>query len=130
MPTKYSKTAQSQFGKLIFFNCIFSHVAYIKETELKDTKLYVEDKFSIVQPKSSVSGHIYFPPALRKVIFKTKNGNGIIIGQTYKREGFYNPRTGGGLSTMDHEPAYLKHTKTYSFWIVATDLNKTVLILK
>lgn len=105
----------------------------LAEKQLENSKLYDTDQFTIVEAKSSIShpGFMYFPAALRKVIFKRQTGSGIIIGQTKKSEGRYVPGTGvGSYMDSDPEPAYLEISNTYTFWVVATDMNKKVLVPK
>jgi len=124
---------KSKFGDRIEFTEIFHDVVYIAEEDFKYRKIYDgEEIFTIVPQKESVSrpGELYFPPALRKVIFKRKAGSGIIIGQKNKREGFYNPGGRPMRYPDDYEPPYLDITGTYTFWVVATGLNQTVLVPK
>lgn len=124
---------KNRFGETVKFTEIFSDVAYIAEKQLENSKLYDSDQFTIVEAKPSIShpGFMYFPTALRKVIFKRQTGSGIIIGQTKRSEGRYVPGTGvGSYMDSDPEPAYLEISNTYTFWVVATDMNKKVLVPK
>jgi len=123
-----------KFGDRIDFTEVFHDVVYIAEKDLKHRKIYDgEEIFTIVPEKESFSrpGEYYFPPALRKVIFKRQVGSGIVIGQKNKREGFYHPGGHGGMMHPDdYDPPYLEITGTYTFWVVATGLNETVLVPK
>lgn len=129
-----NSTMKPKFGDRIEFTEIFHDVVYIAEKDLKYRKIYDgEEIFTVVPQKESFSrpGEYYFPAALRKVIFKRSTGSGIIVGQKNKREGFYHPGcSGSGMDFDDYEPAYLEVTGTYTFWVVATGLNQTVLVPK
>lgn len=39
-------------------------------------------------------------------------------------------KVGNTVSDSDPEPAYLEISNTYTFWVVATDMNKKVLVPK
>jgi len=123
---------KNRFGETIEFTEVFSEVAYIAEKQLENSKLYDTDKFTIVEPKDLVAnpGFMYFPTAIRKVVFKRQTGSGIIIGQTKKSEGRYVPQSGGSFPDSDPEPAYLDVKWTYTFWEVAVGMNKKVLVPK
>jgi hypothetical protein len=64
-----------------------------------------------------------YPTSLRKIIYKKIEDAGVIIGQTTRYEGIYYP---GDYE----EPSYIQRTITCCFWIVATGMNKTVLVPK
>lgn len=117
--------AKDIFGKVVKFDVIFSNVAYVKnEDDIIFTKLFVTDSFDVVLPDimNTVNGLAQPPASYRKVIFKRVHGTGIIIGQTSKHEGLYNP--------SENKQASLTRKSTHTFWIVATDINKIVLAEK
>lgn len=119
----------------MIFDEIFAEAAYISNADLKDVKLYTSDKYDIVEPKISAREGYFqkvFPSAYRKLIFKKQYGTGIIIGQTKKSEGKYYPGSIPGYfgDPGDYEQAYTAVETTYTFWVVATGMNKTVLVPK
>lgn len=129
-----------KFGDRIEFNEVFHDVVYIKEKELEKIKLYDTDEsdFTIVpheERKDLLSRETYlvFRRALRKVLFRREHGEGIIIGQTKRMEGYYEPGyqpTGFFDDPTDYEAPYLGITHVYPMWIVATAMNKTVMVPK
>jgi hypothetical protein len=121
-----------KFGDRIDFFETFKEVVYINEYDLVDSKLYSGDSYTIVPEKASIArpGEIYFPPALRKLIFQRGLGSGIVIGQKRMHEGFYNPGGRPMRYPDDYESPYLEITKVYSMWVVAVGMNKTVLVPK
>lgn len=126
---------KNMFGETIEFTEIFSRVIYVDRNDhlITSSKLYEDGReFPIVEPVHR-DLRTYFPAAYRKVVFQRMNGSGIIIGQTKKSEGMYHPGsspTGYFADPTDFEQAYVDYKWTYTFWVVATDLNKTVLVLK
>lgn len=125
------RPTKTKFGDTIQFTEVFHDVAYIEEHE-KDgnhTKFYLgEQDFTIAEPKAGI-GIELFPAAYRKVIFKRQDGEGIVIGQTKKTEGIYHPSYSNPRE-FDYEEAYLEPKFTYTFWVVAIGINKTVLVPK
>lgn len=123
-----------EFGDRIEFTEVFHRIVYIVEKDLNYRKIYdKKESFTEVPQKESFMrpGKYYYPAALRKVIFKRKTGSGIVIGQKNKREGFYRPGClPSGPDFDSYEPPYLEITGTYTFWVVATSLNETVLVPK
>ena len=72
-----------------------------------------------------------YPAGYRKLVFTKESGNGIIVGQTMKREGYYWPGYGPSAPNWDDsEPPVFDAKKTYTFWIVATKMNEKVLVPK
>ena len=113
------------FGETITYNEVFSHVEYIDELHLTEEKLYDDSVFTPTSPRGRLSGGRRYYHCFRKLIFKHESGNGIVIGECSKKEGEYFPG-----DPADYEMPYLAPTKTYSFWIVATDMNRQILIQK
>ena len=125
-----------KFGDTIVFDEIFSDVMYItpKNAELYNVKLY-EDKFTLVKSVPINDGlwheKVKYPAGYRKVIFSELHGSGIVIGQTMKKEGYYWPGYGPSAPDWDDvEPPLFDSKKTYTFWIVATNMNQKVLVPK
>lgn len=114
------KKASELFGITVAFVEILHHMEYANE-KIQD-KLYV-DTFD----KSKISG---FSRSWKKAIFERKEGAGILIGQTYRDEGIYYPPCGGHEYGEDNEPGALAISKRIPFWVVATGVNKTVLVPK
>ena len=130
-----------KFGDLIKFDEIFYDVVYIKNDDLETVKLYEHDEFNIMETtvrKLSKSGELgilekkkHYPSSLRKIIFLKQNGEGVVIGQKTKKEGFYSPGSSPSAPHWDdHEQSWLTVTKTYTFWIVAVGMNQTKLVPK
>ena len=121
---------KNNFGKEIEFNERFHSVIYIKNKELLQTKLYIP----VIADNADYfpNKNIPFTKCVRKLTFNMESGKGIIIGQTTKHEGEYFPKTLSGTYFYDDgfEQAYLKITKVYSFWKVATKMNEILLIPK
>jgi len=124
-----------KFGDTIVFDEVFSDVIYItpKNAELYNVKLY-EGKFTLVKSKQ-IDGlwheKVKYPAGYRKLIFGELNGSGIVIGQTMKKEGIYWPGHGSSAPDWDDaEPPMFDTKKTYTFWVVATNMNHTVLVPK
>lgn len=67
----------------------------------------------------------------REIWFSMQKGEGYIIGQTVKKEGFCH---GGHKPSSpffdDGDPPYFECKKTIPFWKVAIDFNKIVLVPK
>lgn len=127
----------NKFGKKIKYQEILSRVAYISlKSELIDQKLYESMEFPEVEVKTkpSLEGpRKQYPYSYRKLVFDEELGEGIIIGQTKRMEGQYNPSIGSsfnGDGMSEAEAAYLEVKNTYAFWVVATEMNRTVLIPK
>ena len=117
-------------NKIVFLNKILyteilHAVIYLKDLTKIDDKLYTPVPDSI---ETIFNFHV---KSLRKIVFTKQNGEGIIIGQTRRNEGIYNPNDPGSPPYYDDEaPPYLKTTKRYPFWVVAIGMNKTVLVPK
>lgn len=122
---------KNKFGESISFTEVFSHVVYIAERNLIHTKIYFnETPYTIVEGQyNEDTGNTRFPSALRKLIFNRQIGEGIIIGQTKRTEGTYLAES-RQISECEYEAPYLTPTHTYTFWVVAIGLNKTVLVPK
>jgi len=130
---KHNQT-KIKFGDTIDFTEVFYDVVYIKEFEKEGnhTKFYLgEQDFTIAEPKPGLGpfDREILPAAFRKVIFKRQEGSGIVIGQTKKYEGIYHPQYYDARELYG-EPAYLEPKWTYTFWVVAVGINKTVLVPK
>ena len=121
-----------KFGDKVEFTEVFHGAVYIKEDFSTCRLYYPEARFTVVEPREStlsIDGGVWFPSAFRKVLFEKKNGSGIIIGQTTRKEGWY--QSGGRQrSPEDWEPPCLDIQKSYPFWVVATSLGKTELVPK
>jgi hypothetical protein len=122
----------NNFGKKIKFTEVFHAIIYIKERELLLTKFLAGDplleKVEIANPNYGID-KILYPNAVRKIIFNECKGEGIIIGQTTKKEGFFHP---GYIDTfgVEGEQASLEVKKVYSFWVVAVGMCKIKLVPK
>jgi len=123
---------KNKFGESISFTEVFSHAVYIAEQNLTHKKIYFnETPYTIVEGRyNEITGNTWFPKALRKLIFNRQIGEGIIIGQTKRSEGIYESGSRHQIGEYEYETPYLKPTHTYTFWVVAIDLNKTVLVPK
>jgi len=123
-----------KFGDTIEFDEIFSHVLYIKDKNLYDVKLIDVNESDINVNKPIKDGLLHkkekYPAGYRKIIFSKYIGNGIVIGQTMKKEGHYWPGYGPSAPDWDAEPPSFDTKKVYSFWIVAIGLNQKVLVPK
>ena len=127
-----------KFGDRINFDEIFYDVLYITNKEYYDTKLYDisinPDSLNITKPYKDGLLHEKvkkYPAGYRKLVFTKESGNGIIVGQTMKREGYYWPGYGPSAPNWDDsEPPVFDAKKTYTFWIVATKMNEKVLVPK
>lgn len=123
---------KNRFGETIEFSEILADVVYVSKLDYVaiNTKLYVGHN---VPSEKSVKKHIldkpYFPSAYRKMVFERKTGSGIIIGQTKRVEGVYAPGY-YDIVSGDGEPPYLDPRRVYTFWVVATSMNKKVLVPK
>lgn len=104
--------AAELFGTTVAFDEILQCIKYTKERT--DGKKYVEDIDILT---NSVCNHY------RKCFHSRKHGTGILIGQTYRDEGQY-------WSGDTDSPGYLTISKRIPFWVVATGVNKTVLVPK
>ena len=127
------KTKKTNFLKEIEYTEFLCDMVYVKDKSLLDKKLYSDDTFEISEAKTDLlSNHKKFPPSIRKAVFNKEIGKGIIIGQKVKKEGHYSPTVGGSSvwGYEDYEPAYLAVTKTIKLWVVATDMNRTILVEK
>jgi hypothetical protein len=120
----------NNFGKTIEFNERFHAVIYIKNKELIQTKLYLP--VTVDDADYFPHKNIPFSKCIRKLTFNMESGKGIIIGQTTKHEGEYFPAIGRDhyFEDDESEQAYLKISKVYSFWKVATKMNEILLIPK
>jgi hypothetical protein len=118
------------FGKEILFTEVLHSILYIIDKALLNEKLItpVHDSVKIAEPKSD-RGRFIYSHSFRKIVFKQEKGQGIIIGQTTRDEGEYWPGF-YSQTTEDAEQATLTISKRYSFWIVATKMNKKELIPK
>jgi len=68
---------------------------------------------------------------LRRIDFKDECGEGIIIGQTTKREGVYHKGyTSTYIMEDDSEPSWLEVKNTIPFWKVLVGFNNIILIPK
>jgi len=131
---------KTKFGDIIKYDDRFYDVIYINNKELIDSKLYNTDKFDKTEPIKPLtekgklgllSDKKKYPPSIRKIIFYKESGEGIVIGQRSKREGKYHPACGGGPPYYDdYEQAWLDVTKSYTFWVVTTEMNRTILVPK
>ena len=138
---KKPKKAKELFGKYISFGVVFSGIVYVSD-EPKDfsRKLFEGDDYKEVLPVERdpagfrIPGETMLPRSMRKVVFQKTPGEGIIIGQTSKHEGLYDPgyrpSSHYGSEPGDAEQASLERKKTYTFWVVATGINTTVLAEK
>jgi hypothetical protein len=141
---KKPKKAKEVFGKHASFGVVFSGIVYVSDEPADfSRKLFEGDEYKEVLPVAQdrvnrlFPEKPYLPKSMRKVIFQRTPGEGIIIGQTSKHEGLYDP----GVPGVKHnswdsdgdssaEQASLSRKKTYTFWIVATGINTTVLAEK
>lgn len=121
--------AKDLFGKTVKFDVVFSDVAYVKSEPADfSRKLFEGDEFERLTPEIVTDGQTGLansrPPAsFRKVVLSRQHGEGIIIGQTSKHEGLYDPGSGSVQASLERK-------KTYTFWVVAVGINKTVLAEK
>jgi hypothetical protein len=120
--------AKDLFGRRVKFEETFSDVAYVKDEPADfSRKLYEGDDFerlvAPVNPVRDADTKSRPPASFRKVVFSRTSGEGIIIGQTSKHEGLYDP------GTSEAQPS-LERKRTHTFWVVAVGINKTVLAEK
>jgi hypothetical protein len=135
---------KTKFGNVIKYKEVFDQVMYIDQMHLVKEKLYDNEKYYTktdpyrsdpqnLHNLSSKSEKPKYYHSLRKIIFRREEGEGIIIGQTIKKEGEYTPGYKGGWNgdcVTEDEPPYIDFTRVYSFWIVATGINQQVLVPK
>ena len=124
---------KNQFGKRISYKEILSRVVYIEnKSECIDIKLTEDSKFQeVVAVNDNWNERTKWPQAYRKLVFDEEYGEGIIIGQTKRSEGKYYPSHPASPPDYDDaEPAVLEIKKTYTFWVVATEMNRTILVPK
>lgn len=129
------KAKKIKFGDIINFTEVYDSAVYLDIHDSKnfDLKLYTTNEFIESNTIQKANGTELYKRSYRKIIFRKEIGQGIVIGQTKKLEGLYIPQTGGTVYSYyptEYEPAYLDNKLTYTFWIVAVDLNKTVLVPK
>jgi len=121
----------NNFLKEIEYTEFLCDMVYVKDKPLLDKKLYSDDTFEVSAAKTDLlSNHKKFLPSIRKAVFYKETGKGIIIGQKVKKEGHYYPTVSRSYPEDDYEPAYLAVTKTIKLWVVATDMNRTILVEK
>lgn len=124
-----------KFGDTIEFDEIFSHVLYIKDENLFDVKLIDVNESDVNVTIPYKDGLLHkkdkYPAGYRKIVFSKHNGQGIIIGQTMKKEGHYWPGYGPSAPDWDDaESPSFDTKKVYTFWIVAIGMNQKVLVPK
>jgi hypothetical protein len=127
------KKQSEWFGIEIRFGEVLHDTIYFQNKI--ENKLYapVDDSLKEAEIKQGEDYQNIYQHSFRKIIFNKleKPEIGIIIGQTTRDEGEYNPGYKGSWPDGgESEPAYLKLIKRYSFWIVATSLNVTKLVPK
>ena len=67
---------------------------------------------------------------LRRIDLKEECGEGVIIGQTMKREGIYHKGYSSPFYIDESEPSWLEVTNTITFWKVLVGFNKIILVPK
>ena len=123
-----------KFGEKIKYHEILHSIIYVKligsKDEIFSKKLYINfiDEIELAEVKYSIDKTRY-PSSIRKIVFEKIDGEGIVIGQTRRNEGSYIPGYYDSRE-MDGEQASLVISKTYTFWVVAIGMNKTVLVPK
>ena len=115
-------SAKEVFGKRVKFDTVFNNVVYVvDEPSDFSRKLFRDQDFSVAVSTGEHNGRP--PRSSRKVVFDKQSGEGIIRGQTSKHEGKYDPGS-------ELEKPTLVRMKTHTFWVVASGINKTVLVEK
>lgn len=68
---------------------------------------------------------------IKRILFEEFIGEGLVIGQTYRKEGIYHP---GGNSDYwiigETDQGYLETTNVVTFWKVLTKFNNVYLVPK
>lgn len=124
-----AKAKKIKFGDIIKFTEVYDSTIYLDIHDSKnfDLTLYTTNEFIESNTIQKANGTELYKRSYRKIIFRKE------IGQTKKLEEFYILQAGGTVYSYyptEYEPAYLENKLTYTFWIVAVDLNKTVLVPK
>jgi hypothetical protein len=130
-----------KFGHIINFKHILSGVNYVitrNNPDIVNEVIIIKEdsdflKYKLAEPiRRGFLDEIKYPSSFRKLFFREEEGTGIVIGQTTRAEGYYFPGCSPtfGEDYSDSEPPYLKSTKTFTFWVVATGMNQTVLVPK
>jgi hypothetical protein len=124
---------KENFLQEIEFDEYLSEMVYIMDKSLIDKKLYTDNEFELsVAVEDTFTKGRRFLPSIRKAIFHKEHGKGVIIGQCVKKEGYYSPQISGSMYSgyEDYEPAFLDVKNTIRLWIVATNMNRTILVEK
>ena len=121
---------ESNFLKEIEYNEYLSDMVYLVDKKLIDEKIHFPNTYQVVEGHYDLGDTLKWPSCIRKGVFVEEKGKGVIIGQCSRREGIYHPYIPAGTWGEDYEPAWLEVKRTLKLWVVATKMNRTVLVEK